>query len=150
MTEIRFETDMQCPADKIFDVIIDFRGQDRWLTKTAAFRGTSNISSSPVTLGATYREPSPFGARHGTVTEFERPTKITFHQPMAMALHSGTVDVTVRYTLAPRGQSTQVQRVVTLGIPWPLKLLQPLLMRKWRAEQRRTLLALKAYADRLT
>jgi len=150
MTEIRFETDMQCPADKIFDVIIDFRGQDRWLTKTAAFRGTSNISSSPVTLGATYREPSPFGARHGTVTEFERPTKITFHQPMAMALHSGTVDVTVRYTLAPRAQSTHVQRLVTLGIPWPLKLLQPLLVRKFGAEQRRTLLALKAYADTLS
>ena len=85
--------------------------------------------------------------RHGTVTEFERPTKITFHQPMAMALHSGTIDVTARYTLAPTGESTHVQRVVTLRIPWPLKLLQPLLVTIWRAEQRRTLLALKAYAD---
>ena len=150
MTEIRFETDMQCPAEKIFDVIVDFRGQDRWLTKTAAFRGTSSISLNPVTLGTTYRETSPFGVRHGTVTEFERPTKITFHQPMAMALHSGTIDVTVRYTLAPRAQSTHVQRLVTLGIPWPLKLLQPLLVREWRAEQRRTLLALKAYADTLS
>jgi uncharacterized protein YndB with AHSA1/START domain len=150
MSEIRFETDMQCPAEKIFDVIIDFRGQGRWLTKTAAFRGTTNISSSPVTLGATSREPSPFGMRHGTVTEFERPTKITFHQPMAMALHSGTVDVTVRYTLAPGALSTHVQRLVTLGIPGPLKLLEPLLVRKFRAEQRRTLLALKAYADTLS
>lgn len=150
MTEIRFETDMECPAQKIVDVIIDFRGQDRWLTKTAAFRGTSKISSNPVTLGTTYREPSPFGVRHGTVTEFEPPTKITFHQPMAMALHSGTIDVIVRYTLAPRAQSTHVQRLITLGIPWPLKLLQPLLVRKFRAEQRRTLLALKAYADTLS
>ena len=150
MTEIRFETDMQCPADKIFDVIIDFRGQDRWLTKTAAFRGTTGISSNPVVLGTTYREASPFGVRHGTVTEFERPTKITFHQPMAMALHSGTVDVTVRYTLAPGAQSTHVRRLVTLAIPWPLKLLQPLLVRKFRAEQRRTLLALKAHADTLS
>jgi len=149
MTEIRLETAIQCPAERIFDVITDFRGQNRWLTKTAAFRGTSDVSSNPVTLGTTYREPGPFGARHGTVTEFERPTKITFHQPMAMALHSGTVGVTVRYTLAPRAQSTHVQRLVTLGIPWPLKLLQPLLVRKFRAEQRRTLLALKAYADKL-
>jgi hypothetical protein len=92
----------------------------------------------------------PFGLRHGTVTAFEQPTKITFHQPMAMALHSGTVDVTVRYTLAPRAQSTHVQRVVTLGIPWPLKLLQLLLVPIWRAEQRRTLLALKAYAETLS
>lgn len=77
MTEIRFETDMRCPAPKIFDVIIDFRGQDRWLTQTAAFRGTTNTSSNPVMLGTTYRESSPFGVRQGTVTEFERPTKIT-------------------------------------------------------------------------
>jgi uncharacterized protein YndB with AHSA1/START domain len=150
MTEIRFETDMHCPAEKIFDVIINFRGQDRWLTKTAAFRGTSKISSNPVTLGTTYREPSPFGVRHGTVTEFEPPTKITFHQPMGMALNSGTVDVTVRYTLAPRAQSTHVQRQITLGIPWPLKLLQRCWCAKFRAEQRRTLLALKAYADTLS
>ena len=60
-----------------------------------------------MTLGTTYREPGPLGVRHGTVTEFERPTKITFHQPMAMALHSGTVDVTVRYTLAPTAQSNR-------------------------------------------
>ena len=33
MTEIRVETDMHCPAEKIFNVITDFRGQDRWLTK---------------------------------------------------------------------------------------------------------------------
>ena len=147
MTEIQLEADIQCPTEKIFDVIIDFRGQDRWLAKSAGFRGTTDVSSNPVTLGTTYREPGPFGLRYGTVTEFERPTKITFHQPMAMALHSGTVDVTVRYTLAPTAQSTHAQRVVTLGIPWPLKLLQPLLVPIWRAEQRRTLLALKAYAE---
>ena len=138
------------PTEKIFDVIIDFRGQDRWLTKSAAFRGTTEVSSSPVTLGTTYREPGPFGVRHGTVTEFERPTKITFHHPMAMALHSGTVDVNVRCTLTPRAESTHVQRVLTLGIPWPLKLLQPLLVREFWAESRRTLLALKAYADTLS
>jgi uncharacterized protein YndB with AHSA1/START domain len=150
MTEIQVETDMHCPVEKIFDVITDFRGQGRWLTKNAKFRGTTDVSSNPVTLGTTYREPGPLGVRHGTVTEFERPTKITFHQPMAMALHSGTVDVTVRYTLAPTAQSTHAQRVVTLGIPWPLKLLQPLLVPIWRAEQQRTLLALKAYSETLS
>jgi hypothetical protein len=103
-----------------------------------------------VTLGTTYREPGPFGVRHGTVTELERPTKITFHQPMTMRLRSGTVDVTVRYTLTPGGESTHVTRVVTIGIPWPLKLFQPVLVRAFRIESGRTLLALKAYADTLS
>jgi uncharacterized protein YndB with AHSA1/START domain len=134
------------PAEKIFDLIIDFRGQDRWLPRSSAFRGTTEISSDPVTLGTTYREPGPFGVRNGTVTEFERPSSITFHQPMTLRLHSGTVDVTLRYTLTPNAGSTRVSRVVTLGIPWSL-LLQPILVREFRRESGRTLLALKAYAD---
>jgi uncharacterized protein YndB with AHSA1/START domain len=148
MTEIPSEADIRCPAERIFDLIIDFRGQDRWLTRSSAFHGTSEISSNPVTLGTTYREPGPFGVRNGTVTEFERPTKITFHQPMTMKLHSGTVDVVLRYTLTPAAESTHVRRVVTLGIPRSLKLVRPLLVRAFRVESGRTLLALKAYADK--
>ena len=149
MTEIGCEADIRCPAETIFDLIIDFRGQDRWLTRSSAFHGTAEISSDPVTLGTTYREPGPFGVRHGEVTEFERPVRITFHQPMTMRLRAGTVDVTLRYTLTPETGSTRVTRVVTLGIPWSLRLVQPVLVRAFRTESRRTLLALKAYADTL-
>jgi hypothetical protein len=115
MTEIAAEADIRCAAEQIFDLIIDFRGQDRWLTRSSAYHGTLEVSSDPVTLGTTYREPGPFGVRNGRVTEFERPTAITFHQP----------------------------------IPWSLKLAQPVLIREFRTESTRTLLALKAYADML-
>ena len=129
-------------------MIVDFRGQDRWLAKSAVFRGTSEISSNPVTLGTTYREPGPAGVRKGTVTEVERPTKLTCHQPLTMPLHVGTVDATLRYTLTPTGsESTHVKRAVTIGIPWPLKLFQPVLVRAFRRESERTLLALKDYAE---
>ena len=149
MTEIPAEADIRGPAETIFDLIIDFQGQDLWLTRSSAYRGTVEVSADPVTLGTTYREPGPFGVRHGRVTEFERPTAITFHQPMTMRLHSGTVDVTLRYTLTPNAGSTHVSRVVTLGIPWSLRLLQPILVREFRTESGRTLLALKAHADGL-
>jgi len=149
MTDIAVEADIACPAGKIFDVITDFRGQDRWLARSTAFRGTTEVSADRVTLGTTYREPGPLGVRNGTVTEFEPPARITFHQPMTLKLHAGTVDVTLRYTLIPRGSHTHVGRVVTITVPWPLKLVRPLLVRAFRAESGRTLLALKAYADTL-
>ena len=57
MTEIPSEADINCPAEEIFDVITDLRGQDRWLTASSAFRGTEDISAGPVRLGTTYREP---------------------------------------------------------------------------------------------
>ena len=151
MIEIASEARVQRSAETIFDVIIDFRSQDRWLAKSWVFRGTGETSSDPVTLGTTYRESGPPGVRKGTVTELERPTKLTCHQPLTMRLHVGTVDATLRYTLTPAGsESTDVRRVVMLGVPWSLKLFQPLLVRAYRRESERTLLALKAYADTLT
>jgi hypothetical protein len=147
--DIPSEAEIQCSAEKIFDLIIDFRGQGRWLPQSSAFHGTTEISTDPVALGTTYREPGPLGVRNGIVTEFERPAKVTFHQPMTMRLRAGIIDVTLRYTLTPRTGSTQVRRVVTLGIPWSLRLLQPVVVHSFRTESGRTLLALKAYADRL-
>lgn len=78
MIDIPSEADIQCSAEKIFDLIIDFRGQDRWLPPSSAFHGTTEVSADPVTLGTTYREPGPFGVRNGTVTEFERPGRSPF------------------------------------------------------------------------
>ena len=149
MIELRSEADIDCSADRIFDLVIDFAGQNRWLTTSSAFHGTHEISSNPVTLGTTYREPGPFGVRNGSVTEFERPARITFHQPMTLKFGFGTIDVTVRYALTPGGGTTHVDRVVNLGIPWPLKLFQPLVVEQFRAESARTLRALKGYADQL-
>ena len=124
VTEIPAEADIGCPAETIFDLIIDFRGQDRWLARSSAYHGTTEVSTDPVTLGTTYREPGPFGVRHGRITEVDRPAAITFHQPMTMLLHAGTVDVVMRYTLTPRDRSTRVKRPVTFPIPWSLRLLQ--------------------------
>jgi hypothetical protein len=151
MPTLPAEADIRCAAEKIFDLIIDFGGQGRWLAKSSAFRGTTAISPEPVTLGTTYREPGPFGVRNGTVTEFERPTAVTFRQPMTLRLRAGTVDVTLRYTLAPSPDTgvTHVARVVTITVPPRLRLIQPVLVRAFRTESTRTLMALKAYADTL-
>jgi uncharacterized protein YndB with AHSA1/START domain len=151
MPTLPAEADIRCPVEKIFDVITDFGGQDRWLAESSAFRDTTAISSDPVTLGTTYVEPGPFGVRNGTVTVFERPTAVTFRQPMALRLWAGTVDVTLRYTLTPVPGTgvTHVARVVTIMVPPWLRPIQPVLVRAFRTESTRTLMALKAYADTL-
>jgi hypothetical protein len=147
--DIPAAADIHCPAGTIFDLIVDLRGQRRWLTRSSSFRGTEDVSENPVRIGSTYREPGPLGVRNGTVTEFERPAKITFHQPMTLRLQLGTIDVTMRYTLDQQAETTHVERHVTLGIPRSLRLLQPVVVGAFRGESARTLRALKAYADRL-
>lgn len=150
LIQISSEAEILCDAEAIFAVIIDFGGQDRWLTKSSAFRGTDAISENPVRLGTTYREPGPLGVRKGEVTEFDRPTSIAFHQPMTLKFGLGTIDVLMRYTLEPRPDSTHVTRVVTFQIPRHLKPIEPIIKVAFRVESARTLLALKAYADTLT
>lgn len=149
MIELPCEAEIHCAAETIFDLIVDFGGQERWLGKSSAFRGTHEISADPVVLGTTYREPGPLGVRNGTVTEFERPTRVAFHQPMTARFHTGTIDVLMRYALTPGARSTDVRRTVMIGIPGSLMLFRPVLTRAFSHESRRTLLALKAYADTL-
>jgi uncharacterized protein YndB with AHSA1/START domain len=151
MIGIQYEADVHCTAEELFDVILDLRGYDRWLAASNGYRGITDISSDPVTLGTTYVEPGRKGVRHGTITELEPPTKIVFHQPMIMTPRFlGIVDIRVHYTLTPTAASTHVRRLSTPTIPWPLKPAQPVILRELRFENERTLLALKAFADSLS
>ena len=143
------EAEIRGSAETIFDLITDFDGQSRWLKKSSAFRGTDGPSENPAILGTTYREPGPLGVRHGEVTEYERPTKITFHQPMTIRSGLGVVDITLRYVLTPAGDSTRVRRAVTVTVPRRLRIAQPLIVEAFKRESGRTLVALKAYADTL-
>ena len=148
MLQIRQETEIDAAAEKIFAAIVDLRGYERWLGRSEVFEGITDISSDPIALGTTWAEPGPNGVRHGTVTEFEASTRVTFHQPMTMSPRLlGVIDITVSLTLTPTPTSVHVRRVVTIGIPWPLKLVRPIVVRQFRVESGRTLLALKRFAE---
>src|SRR5438270_8173543 len=148
MLQIRQDAEIDAPAEVIFAAIVDLRGYDRWLARSEVFEGITDISSDPIALGTTWSERGPNGVRRGTITEFEAPTRVTFHQPMTMnSRFLGTIDITVSLALTPTPRSVQVRRVVTTGIPWPLKFVQPFVVRQFRAESGRTLLALKRFAE---
>jgi uncharacterized protein YndB with AHSA1/START domain len=149
MKRIRCEAEISAPADQVFDLIADLRDQERWLPKSSSFRGTTEVSPDPVGLGTTYVERDPVGVRTGEVTEFERPTRIAFHQPMRLKAGLGVIDIVQSYTLTPQEGSTGVLREGTVSVSGPLRLLESLAARAVRKESERTLHALKLYADGL-
>jgi uncharacterized protein YndB with AHSA1/START domain len=143
MAQILFEAELPGPAEAIFDTIVDLRGYDRWMPKSPEFTGTTEISTDEVTVGTTYVERGKGGVRHGTVTELDRPARVTFHQPMTMSPRLlGVIDIHVTYTLTPTGSNVHVARSVTLGFGWPLRLLQPIVLRQFRAANQDTMNAL--------
>jgi uncharacterized protein YndB with AHSA1/START domain len=100
---VRQETEVNCTADTIFAVIVDLRGYDRWLTPSTAYAGTTDVSADPINAGTTYVESGPGGVRHGTITEFQPPTGVVFHQPMTLKPRPlRIINIHVRYTLTQR------------------------------------------------
>lgn len=147
MAQILIEAEVPAPAETVFDTIVDLRGYGEWLESSAEFAGTTEISTDPIATGTTYVESSPSGVRHGTVTELERPTRVTFHQPMTMKPRLlGVIDIHVTYTLTPTATGVHLARLVTLEIGWPLALARPLVLRRFRLESQRTVDALVAFA----
>jgi uncharacterized protein YndB with AHSA1/START domain len=148
MIEMRFEADANCAVDQVFAAIVDLRGYDRWLTRSSAYKGTTEVSAEPIGVGTTYEESSPTGVRRGTVTEFEPPTRVTFHQPMTMRPRFfGVVDIHVTYQLTPGTDSTHIERIVRLSLSRPLHVIRPLVLPQFRAESERTMSALKAFVE---
>jgi uncharacterized protein YndB with AHSA1/START domain len=117
-------TDSNAPAEKVFDVVADLQSYSKWLPDSGLFKGTTEVSDTPVKLGTTYVESSPSGVRSGKVIEFERPSKVVFHQPMKLNPTSEglVVDIKVEVILKGKGEGvTTVERKVYLGFPEPLR-----------------------------
>lgn len=149
MIQIRQHAEIRASAVEVFAVIIDLPEYNRWLPESRAFKGTTEVSTNPVRLGTTYIERSPDGVRYGQVTEFEEPTKVTFHHPMTLKPHflGITIDVTVSIAIRQEDAVSHVDRVVSIDIPASLWLIQSVVIKAFRKESGRTLATLKSYVE---
>jgi len=43
MAELRFETDLHASAEQVFSLLAQLRDYDRWLPRSSAFHGTTEI-----------------------------------------------------------------------------------------------------------
>lgn len=115
--------EIKAPASKIFDVVVDLKAYDEWLPNSTSFPGITFISDSTAKLGTTYVESTPSGIRHGKVLEFDRPSKVLFHQPMQLnsAPEGVLVDIKVEVLFREKSEGvTEVERNVYLEFPEPL------------------------------
>jgi uncharacterized protein YndB with AHSA1/START domain len=148
MINLRFDVDIQASADRVFSILADLRHYDRWLPKSSAFHGTNEISGGPIAIGTTYTEPGPLGIRHGRVTEFDPPVRLSFEQPMTMRPQSlGVIGIRLSHILTPKGSGVHLCRTLELAPSGPVKLAMPLVIVAFRVENKRMMKILKAFAE---
>jgi uncharacterized protein YndB with AHSA1/START domain len=148
MAKLHFETEIRGSAEAIFSTIADLTGYHRWLGGSDSFESITEISALPVGVGTTYTDAGPAGTRYGTITEFDPPATIVFHQPMQVTGPiRGTIDIHVRCTLVQGDGVTHVARDLTIRPHGLLLLAQPIMIAAFRRENERLLSALKRHIE---
>jgi carbon monoxide dehydrogenase subunit G len=109
------------------------------------------VTPYPVCLGTTYLDAGRAGERPGSVTGFDRPKHIAFHQTMLLERGplTANADIRIDCTIEPEGDATRVTRALELTIQMPgvTKVIEPLVARAFRKENARTLAELKRYVE---
>lgn len=146
-----FTTRIVGAQEVIFDLIADMPNYGRWLQGSLAFGATTEVSPYPVRLGTTYLDVGPAGQRPGSVTAYDRPAMIAFHQTMLLKQGplTANIDVHINMTFEPLAGATLVSRALdlTVDIPGLLRIADPLVVYSFHRENARMLAELKRYVE---
>ena len=146
MPVLHFTTAINASPQAVFDRIADFAHYDQWLPPSGMFKSVMEISENPFRLNSTYVDKGTNSTMYGTVTVYQPPEKIAFHQVTqikVLGLAVAGLQVTIVYQLASGSSGTNLTRDVTVQASGVLTLLQSRLLPGIAAESQRILAALK-------
>lgn len=135
--------DIARPPAEVFAALADLPAYGRWLTRSRTYRETAAISDDPIRTGTTYVDHIIGHRLIGKVLEHEPDRKLVFHQATA----NGDLAIAITYELAPTDSGTRVTRTGSIETGGLLRLVHPLVVFVTRAENRRTMRALKSYLE---
>ena len=147
-----YSSQIAAPPAVLFELLADMPNYGRWLPSSADFGKTTGIEPYPVQLGTRYHDGKPDEAGRdwwGTVTGFQRPGSLDFQHTIAVPQLRATIDVRIHYSIEPENAGTRVTRWLVLDIAMPViaRPLRGLIIRGFDKENRRTMAALKEYAQ---
>jgi hypothetical protein len=106
-----FTIDIARPVEQVFALIADLPNYHRWLPPSGLYGATTQVSDTPLTLGATYVDGKQ-ATLHGRVTEFRPPYALGFHQEARLLLSRLSIgwnrSAHTRGSIAPRHRDCRV------------------------------------------
>jgi uncharacterized protein YndB with AHSA1/START domain len=149
---ISVNLDVASPPATVFATITDLPGYNTWLPKSMAFKGTTEVSETPIKTGTTYVEHSPAGTRYGEVLELDEAAhRVIFHQPMKLRPNflglemDIIVDMTVK---AKKDGGSTLLREVRLDLPAAFAVVSGPVLKQFRDESLRTMQRLKEFLEK--
>jgi hypothetical protein len=138
----------------LFGLLSDLPNYGQWLPASDEFGGTTDVEPYPVQLGSRYHDGQPGAPGKGkdwwgSVTGFQPPGSIDFHHTIELRQLLVTIDVHIHYSFEPDGAHAVVNRWLVLDIRMPIVIrpLRPVITRRFDKENRRTMAAVKTYAE---
>ncbi len=134
-------------AAEAFGVVADLSSYASWLPRSASYRGTDleRTSASPL-LGTRYADRTPLGLVEGVVTEVEVGRRIRFRQ----ALRDRSLSIDITYEFEDDVAGSTVRRTGDISVGGRLRPLARVVVLLTRAENRRTMRALRRHLDSLS
>jgi len=150
-THPQFTARIKGSPETIFDLVADMPNYGKWLPGSDSFGATTDVSPYPVCLGTTYLDAGATGQRPGSVTGYDRPKYLAFHQTMLLKRFpiTANIDIKIRYTFEPVDGETNVVRDmdITIDMPVLMRIAEPLILAAFRKENERMLAELKHYVE---
>jgi hypothetical protein len=140
------------PPAVLFGLLSDLPNYRRWLPSSGQYAETTDVEPYPVRLGSRYHDGRPGEPGKdwwGTVTGFQPPGSLDFHHTIHVKQLRATIEVHIHYAFEQDGNTTQVTRWLVLDIttPFVFRPLRWLIIRSFDRENRRTMAAVKSYAE---
>ncbi len=147
-----YTSHVAAPPGALFELLADMPAYGRWLPGSQQFGKTTDVEPYPVQLGSRYHDGKPDEPGKdwwGTVTGFQPPGSLDFHQTISVPQLRATVDVHIHYSFEPENASTRVTRWLVLDISMPTitRPLRRLIISSFDKENLRTMAAVKKYAE---
>jgi uncharacterized protein YndB with AHSA1/START domain len=140
-----FTIEIARPVEQVFALITDLPNYSRWLPPSGLYVTTPSVSDTPIKLGTTYEDRSNQASLHGSITKYDPPHAVSFHQEMQLRIGSLIVDIAYRLEAARTG--TRVHRTTIPRLSGVVALFGPMVRRSIYAENRRTLAMIKQYLE---
>jgi uncharacterized protein YndB with AHSA1/START domain len=136
---VTFRSDIERPAEEIFDLLADIRRNPDWCP---AFTGGEKLTPSPVGPDAVFRTSlRGMGDLQIRITRYERPRRIWFTTSAKAA------EIRHNFVLMPREGGTHVEQEIDVRPRGVLRMVAPVMALMLRRSIQSNTAALKAYLE---